>query len=53
MLNQEQIQQFHRDGYLRGNRVLNDEQVDILCAEIERVIADSETPAGSLPQYES
>jgi phytanoyl-CoA hydroxylase len=40
MLTQEQVQQFHRDGYLRAGKVLTDEQVDVLRAEIERVIAE-------------
>ena len=39
MLTQEQVQQFQRDGYLRGDRVLSDEQVEELRGETERVIA--------------
>src|SRR5688572_21448261 len=41
MLNQQQIQQFHRDGYLRSGKVLTDEQVEALRSEMERVIRDN------------
>lgn len=40
MLTQQQIDQFNRDGYLRGGRVLTDEQIEVLRAELQRVIAD-------------
>ena len=40
MLTSEQVQRFQRDGYLRGGKVLTDEQVDVLRAELTRVIAD-------------
>ncbi|MDQ2732411.1 MAG: phytanoyl-CoA dioxygenase family protein [Armatimonadota bacterium] len=40
MLSDEQVAQFHRDGYLRGNRVLTDEQVGVLQDEMARVIQD-------------
>ena len=44
MLNEQQIRQFHRDGFLLGPRVLDDEQVDTLRAELMRVIADKDNP---------
>lgn len=44
MLTQEQIDQFHRDGYLRGGRVLTDEQIEALRSELQRVIADDGKP---------
>ena len=40
MLTNEQVRQFERDGYLRGGSVLSDDEVDTLCAEMERVIHD-------------
>ena len=40
MLSQTQVQQFQRDGYLRGGTVLNEDQVGVLQEEIERVIRD-------------
>jgi ectoine hydroxylase-related dioxygenase (phytanoyl-CoA dioxygenase family) len=40
MLTEAQIQQFKRNGYLNGGKVLNDETVDVLRAEIMRVIAE-------------
>ena len=42
MLTPEQIEQFQREGYLRGGRVLSDEQVEVLREETLRVIADRE-----------
>lgn len=44
MLSTKQIEQFHRDGYLRGGRILNEDQVETLRAELERVIRDRENP---------
>jgi ectoine hydroxylase-related dioxygenase (phytanoyl-CoA dioxygenase family) len=38
MLTQEQIAQFHADGFLNGGPILNDEEVETLRAEIMRVI---------------
>jgi phytanoyl-CoA hydroxylase len=40
MLNDEQIAQFHRDGYLRGSKILDDQQVELLQNEILRVIEE-------------
>src|SRR5438046_8077425 len=40
MLTAAQIGQFKADGYLKGGRVLTDEQVGVLQEEIERVIRD-------------
>lgn len=42
MLTEEQVAQFHRDGYLKGGRVLSDAQVGALQEEIARVIADKD-----------
>ena len=44
MLTQEQIDQFNQDGYLRSGRVLTDEQIETLRAELQRVIADDGKP---------
>jgi hypothetical protein len=46
MLTQEQIQEFKSNGYLRGGRVLSDEQVDVLRDEVARIIRDrdADTP---------
>jgi len=43
MLSDEQVAQFHRDGFIKGTRVLDDAQVDELRAEVQRVIADRES----------
>jgi ectoine hydroxylase-related dioxygenase (phytanoyl-CoA dioxygenase family) len=40
MLTEPQVQQFKRDGYLRGGRVLDDDAVGVLQEEIARVIRD-------------
>ena len=40
MLNQSQIDQFHRNGYLLGGQMLSDGQVDALREEMDRVIHD-------------
>ncbi len=40
MLTQEQIQQFHQNGYLNGGKVLDDDEVEVLRAEIMRVIEE-------------
>ena len=39
-LTPEQVERFHEVGYLRGPKVLSDEQVEVLRAEVLRVIAD-------------
>ncbi len=38
MLSAEQVATFHKDGFVKGGRVLDDAQVDELRAEMERVI---------------
>jgi phytanoyl-CoA hydroxylase len=48
MLNETQIHQFHRDGFLLGERVLDDQQVDALRSELARVIQDQNNP--NVPQ---
>jgi phytanoyl-CoA hydroxylase len=40
VLTDEQVAAFHRDGFVKGGRVLDDQQVDELRAEMERVIED-------------
>lgn len=41
MLSREKIQAFHRDGFVLGEQVLNDAEVDELREEMQRVIRDS------------
>src|SRR5471030_2628969 len=43
MLTREQIETFHRDGYLRGGQVVSDAEVEILRSEVLRVIDERET----------
>ena len=38
MLDKEQIETFHRNGYLNGGLALSEDEVDVLRAELERVI---------------
>lgn len=40
MLTEQQIAEFYANGYLKGGQVLSDQEVDVLCAEIMRVIND-------------
>ncbi len=40
MLTQEQVARFHQQGFLKGSRVLNDSEVEVLRNELERVIRD-------------
>ena len=40
MLTDTQVRQFKTDGFLCGGRVLDDDQVDVLCAELDRVIRE-------------
>ena len=40
MLSTEQLQKFDQQGFVKGSRILNDEQADELCAEVLRVIDD-------------
>jgi ectoine hydroxylase-related dioxygenase (phytanoyl-CoA dioxygenase family) len=40
MLSSTQVEQFHRDGFLKGGKVLTDEAVDELREEMARVIRD-------------
>ena len=49
MLNETQINQFHRDGYLLGGRVIDAHQVDELRSELARVIEDKDNPAVAQP----
>lgn len=49
MLTQDQVDQFHHDGYLRGGRVLSDAQIALLRDELDRVIADDGKPGVPQP----
>jgi phytanoyl-CoA hydroxylase len=49
MLNAEQIAQFHRDGYLRGEKVLTDDEVGVLQEEMLRVIAERDDTSKPQP----
>lgn len=48
MLSAEQVAQFHKDGFVKGGRVLDDAEVDELRAELQRVIDQRDKP--DLPQ---
>jgi phytanoyl-CoA hydroxylase len=48
MLTEIQIKQFHRDGFLKGSRILNEDQVSILQGEMECVIQNQNNAA--IPQ---
>ena len=40
MLTDQQVAEFKANGYVKGGQVLTDQQVDVLCSEITRVISD-------------
>lgn len=42
MLTQEQIEQFHANGFLNGGQLLNDDEVETLRAEVMRAIDERE-----------
>lgn len=42
MLSEEQVDSFHREGYLNGGAALDDDEVDVLRDELDRVIADQD-----------
>jgi len=44
MLTEQQIAEFKANGYVKGGQVLTDQQVEVLRAEIARVIADRDNP---------
>jgi len=44
MLSDEQVERFERDGFVAGPRVLSDEAVEVLRAELHRVIEQRERP---------
>jgi phytanoyl-CoA hydroxylase len=48
MLSVQQIEQFHRDGFVKGQHVLDDRQIETLRNELSRVIRDQEK--SSIPQ---
>ena len=49
MLTEQQVAQFKTNGYLNGGRVLSDDEVEELRAELDRVIRDQENPDRSQP----
>lgn len=49
MLNESQMQQFHRDGFLCGSQVLPADRVEVLREEMERVIRDHKKRDGRQP----
>jgi phytanoyl-CoA hydroxylase len=49
MLNTSQIEEFRANGFVLGGSVLNDKEVNILRAELDRVIADRDNPNRSQP----
>jgi phytanoyl-CoA hydroxylase len=49
MLRPEQVETFRRQGFVLGGQVLNDEQVDQLRSELERVIRDHGDPSQPQP----
>jgi len=54
VLSPEQIERFHRDGYLKFGRVIDDRQVEGLRAELDRVLAEEavrEDDAGLPPEF--
>src|SRR5213078_1785887 len=44
MLTDQQISQFHRDGFLLGPRLLSESQIAVLNAEVARVIEQQDRP---------
>ena len=53
MLTPAQLSQFRQQGFLKGSKVLSDEQVDVLREEMQRVIDNrgkEGPPARALPQ---
>ena len=49
MLSDEQVAQFHRDGFLLGGVVLDDARVEELREELDRVIAEKDVPGVPQP----
>jgi ectoine hydroxylase-related dioxygenase (phytanoyl-CoA dioxygenase family) len=49
MLLNEQIDQYHRAGFVNGGPLLDDQTVEVLRAEVLRVIADRDNPAVAQP----
>jgi phytanoyl-CoA hydroxylase len=43
MLTPQQVEQFQRDGFLKGNRILNDRQIEELRNELTRIIENHES----------
>lgn len=49
MLTSEQIEQYRRDGFVLGSRVLDEPQLETLRAELQRVIDEKDAPGGDKP----
>lgn len=49
MLSQSQIETYKKNGFVRGNRVLDDDQVDELRSELDRIIALDDESAAPRP----
>jgi len=49
LLTEDQVRLFHRDGYLRGGRILDDNDVAVLQEEVLRVIRDKDDPSKPQP----
>jgi len=52
-LREEQVEAFHRDGFLTGVQVLDDHQVESLCAELAGLMETSHPSHGLFHEYHS
>jgi ectoine hydroxylase-related dioxygenase (phytanoyl-CoA dioxygenase family) len=52
-LSDEQVEAFHRDGFLAGVQVLDDHNVEALCAELARLMEPSHSSHGLFHEYHS
>jgi len=52
-LREEQVEAFHRDGFLTGVQVLDDHQVESLCAELAGLMKTSHPSHGLFHEYHS
>ena len=54
ILTQDEVERFHRDGYLKFRRVISDQQIEKLRGALDRVIADElerESDEGLPPEF--
>jgi ectoine hydroxylase-related dioxygenase (phytanoyl-CoA dioxygenase family) len=54
ILNQEEVERFHRDGYLKFRRVISDQQIERLRGELDRIIAEElerDSDEGRPPEF--